>query len=137
MANWEISNCCPARGNDKEYKYRESCRDITSIPILYYMLLMLPNHSVHTNLERTIFVTGGHRVEALKGNTAVSRNEKASVLSSPPALCFVRPQHIQNLQQIQLKIRKGTHYLYPQYFQCYRYHFLGKINCLHFFFTFS
>jgi len=61
------------------------------------MLLILPSYSVHTNLEGTIFVTGGHRVEVLKENTATSRNEKASVLSSPPALCFVRPQSIQKL----------------------------------------
>ena len=38
-------------------------------------------------------MTGRHRVEVLKGNTALSRNEKASVLSSPPALCFVRHQY--------------------------------------------
>jgi len=75
---------------------------------------MLPSHSVHTDLEG--IVTGGHRVEVLKGNTTISRNEKASVLASPPALCFVRPQCIQKLQQIQLKIRKGTNYLYPHIF---------------------
>jgi len=59
------------------------------------MLLMLPSHSVYTNLEGTIFVTGGHSIQVLKGNTALSRNKKASVLSSPPALSFVKPQCIQ------------------------------------------
>jgi hypothetical protein len=60
-------------------KSREASRDITNIPILYYMLLMLPSHSVHTNLGGTIFVAGGHRVEVPKGNIAISRNEMASV----------------------------------------------------------
>lgn len=64
------------------------------------MLLMLPSHSVHTNLGGTVFVIGGHRVGVLKGNTAISRNEKASVLSSPPVLHFVRPQCIRKLHTV-------------------------------------